>query len=329
MMPGKTDKVNLMKKECEWTKKTLPDYMRGQVFRTTRIRIDKHLQACVVCKSEFEALKSMEKTRQLLKDIDSTEGILHRVKTGFSALAQLKKILYRPLWLAGIALVVAGVSYYAMLPRQIDLEIDSIVKTAPATTTSIPASAPIADTASKPLAETASKPLAETASKPMTAAASKPPAEASVVPKPVVSVQPPVKQPVPARAVKPLAVSITLRDTSSLQQINEVMSGHEELRKMKFGDVERQQSGALTAKELLILFERMGNVAKVRYDRKRFKSYPLDQPIPFVLTLKTTSKTVEKTIYAPQPLKSAGTHTPAVTAAPAPLVTAPATSTAR
>jgi hypothetical protein len=283
-----------MKKECERTRKTLPDYLRGHVFRTTRNRIDRHLQACVVCKSEFEALKSMEETRQILKYIDSPEGVTQRVKEGVSALTKLRKILYRPLWLAGIVLVAVGVSYYAMLPSQLDLEIESIVKTAPA----VPAAEPTI--------------------------------EAPLVSKPAAGVQRPVTQPVSTRVVSPLAVSITSSDeTSSIQRINEVMSGHGELRKMKFSDTERQLSGRLTAQELLTFFDRMGEVAKVRYDRKRFKSFPADQQVPFVLTLKATPKTIEKPIPASHRGQSAETHTSAVTAAPAPLVTAPATSAAK
>jgi hypothetical protein len=287
-----------MKKECERTRKELPDYLRGHVFRITRNRIDRHLQTCVVCRSEFEALKSMEETRQLLKYIDSPEGVAHRVKEGVSALVKLKKILYRPLWLAGIALVAAGVSYYAMQPRQLDLEIENIVKTAPATTTSVPAAGPKR--------------------------------EAPVVTKPVAGVQGPVTQAVSAQSVAPLEVSITPSDeTSAIQRVNEVMSGHGKHRKMKFSDTERQLSGKLTAQELLTFFDRIGEVAKVRYDRKRFKSFTADQQVPFVLTLKAAPRPIEKPIPASQSVQSAGTHTSAVTAAPDPLVTAPATSAAQ
>jgi hypothetical protein len=201
---GALEKGNFqLKKECERTRKALPDYLRGYVFRITRNRIDRHLQSCVVCKSEFEALRRMEETRQILKYIDSPEGIAHRVKEGVSELAKLKKILYRPLWFAGIALVAAGVFYYAMQPRQLDLEIDSIVKTAPATTTSVPAAEPKIAT--------------------------------NVVTEPMASVQRPVPQSVSTRAAAPLAVSIIpTNETSAVQRINEVMNGYGELRKMKF-----------------------------------------------------------------------------------------------
>jgi hypothetical protein len=206
--------------------------------------------------------------------------------------------MYRPLWLAGIALLAAGIAYYAMQPRQLDLEIESIVKTAPATTNSVPAAGPNR--------------------------------EAPVVPRPVVSAQKPVPQPLAPRAAAPapLAVSIMpVDETAALQRVNEVLSGHGELRKMKFSDTERQLSGRLTAQELLTFFERVREVAKVRYDRKRFKSFPADQPIPFVLTLKAAPKTVEKPLSASHAVRSAETHTPAATAAPVPLATAPATST--
>ncbi|MGC1454906.1 MAG: hypothetical protein WA946_06920 [Nitrospirota bacterium] len=285
-----------MKKECERTRKTLPDYLRGHVFRITRDRIGRHLRSCVVCKSEFEALRRTEETRQLLKDIDSPEGVSHRLKEGVFALVKLKKILYRPLWIAGIALAAAGITYYAMLPRQLDLEIDNIVKTAPATTAPVPAAALKIESPVKPTA----------------------------------GVDGPAPQPVSRRTVAPLEVSIVpINETSAIQRVNEVMVGHGELRQMKFSNNVRQLSGKLTAQELLTLFDRIGEVAKVRYDRKRFKSFPEDQQVPFVLTLKTAPRTVERPMPVSHPVQSVETQTPAVTAAPAPLVTAPATSTAQ
>jgi hypothetical protein len=286
-----------MNEECERTRKALPDYLRGHVFRITRNRIDRHLQSCVVCKSEFESLKRMEETRQLLKYIDSPEGVAHRVNQGLAELAKLKKVLYRPLWLAGIALLIAGISYYAVLPRQLDLEIENIVKTAPSTT------APVA--------------------------AAVPTREAPVATKPSAAVQGSAPQPAPTRAVAPLAVNLVpVNETTAIQRINEVMGGHEELRTLKFSETERQLSGSLTAQELLTFFDRMREVAKVRYDRKRFKSFPADQQVPFVLTLKAAApRAVEKPRPAPHSVQSAETRSPAVTAAPAPLVTAPATST--
>jgi hypothetical protein len=284
-----------MNEECERTKKALPDYLRGHVFQLTRNRIDRHLKTCVVCRSEFEALKRTEETRQILKYIDSPGGVAHRLKEGVSVLAKLKKILYRPLWLAGILLVAAGLCYYAMLPRQLDLEIERIVKTAPANTTSVPGAEPTKE-----------------------------------VTKPATAANVPVPQPVPTQTRRPLAVCIVpVNEGASIQRINGIMSEHVALRNMKFSDTTRHLSGALTAQELLIFFDRIGEVAKVRYDRKHFKSFPADQKIPFVLTLKAAPKSVEKPKPASHPVQSAEPRTPAETAAPAPLVTTPTTSAAQ
>jgi hypothetical protein len=216
----KLDKVSLMKKECERTRKALPDYLRGHVFWTTRNRIERHLEHCVVCKSEFDALRCMEETRQLQKYIDSPEGVAHRVKESISTLTKLKKILYRPLWLAGIALIVAGVCYYAMLPRQLDIEIENIVKTAPVTTS------------------------------PTSSAGLQP--KSPVVSMPAVGVLRPVQKPVPTPAVAPLSVSITpVNETTAIQRINEVMQGHGQLRTLKFSETQRELSGKRIEHELL------------------------------------------------------------------------------
>ena len=289
----KLNEVSLLKKECERTRTALPDYLRGHVFWTTRNRIERHLEHCVVCQSELDALRRKEETRQLLKYIDSPEGVAHRVKEGISTLTKLKKILYRPLWLAGIALLVAGLYYYAMLPRQLDIEIDNIVKTAPVTT-----------------------PL---------------PSSAALQPK-VPVVTRPAPQPVPTPVVAPLSVSITpVNETSAIQRINEVMQGHEQLRTLKFSETQRGLSGKLVKHELLTFFDRIKDVAKVRYDPRRLKSFPAAQQVPFVLTLKAAPKTVVKPEPAPKPVQGAenGMHTPAETTVPAPAATAPAPSAAQ
>jgi len=296
----KLDKVSLMKKECERTRKALPDYLRGHVFWTTRNRIERHLEHCVVCKSEFDALRCMEETRQLQKYIDSPEGVAHRVKESISTLTKLKKILYRPLWLAGIALIVAGVCYYAMLPRQLDIEIENIVKTAPVTTS------------------------------PTSSAGLQP--KSPVVSMPAVGVLRPVQKPVPTPAVAPLSVSITpVNETTAIQRINEVMQGHGQLRTLKFSETQRELSGKLIEHELLTFFDRIKDVAKVRYDPRRLKSFPAAQQVPFVLTLKAAPKTVEKPVPAPKPVQGTEneTHTPAEMAAPAPVATAPSPSAAQ
>jgi len=296
----KLDEVGLMKKECARTRAALPDFLRGHVFRTTRNRIERHLKYCVVCKSEFDALKRMEETRLLLKYMDSPEGVAYRVKEGLSTLAKLKKILYRPLWLAGIALIVAGIYYYAMLPRQLDIELENIVKPAPVNTF----------------------PTSSAAVQPKEPVSPIPAAEASM----------PVPQPVPTPAVAPLSVSITpVNETMAIRRINEVMQGHEQLRTLKFSETKRVLSGKLTENELLMFFDRIKGVAKVSYNLRRLKTFPAAQQVPFVLTLKAAPRNVEEPVPAREPVKSAesGTTAPAEIGAPAPAETAPAPAAAQ
>jgi hypothetical protein len=215
----------------------------------------------------------MEETRQILKYIDSPEGVTHQVKEGFFALAKLKTILYRPLWIAAIALIAAGGYYVSKQPRQLDIEIDSIVKTAPVNTLAV---------STGPGAETNMTPTAPA----------------------------PEPERVSAPVIEPLAVSITpADDIAAVRRINEVMGAHGQLRKMKFSDNERELSGNLTAKELLVLFSRIEPVAKVRYSRKRFEALPAARQIPFVLTLKAASKANGKPLSSQKPETRAPANT--------------------
>jgi len=285
------DEAGALKKDCERTRKALLAYLRGHVYWITRYRIERHLGHCAVCRSEFEALQRMEETRQFLQYVDAPEGVAHRVREGIASLMKLKKILYRPLWLAGIAVAVAGIYYYASQPRQLDIEIENIVKTAPVTTSSL-----------------TTTPL------PTTALHLKPP----VVTPLVASVQ---------RTVPQLAVSITpVNETTAIQDINEVMRGHGQLRQLKFSERDRVLSGSLTGQELLVFFDRIRGVAKVRYDRKRLDSFPAAEQIPFVLTLKAAPRTVDQSAPAQKPVPGTDKkpHEPAEAAASAPAATAPA-----
>ncbi len=296
----KLDAARFMKDECVYTGKSLKKYLHGHLFRFQKNRIDRHLTSCALCKSKFDALKRMEETRQILKYIDLPEGVAHQVKEGVSALAKLRLIVYRPLWFAGIAVTAAALYYYATLPRQIDLEIESIVKSAPVST----AAAPLSELKTDPGVVTTAVITAVTAS--------------------VVSVQTPTARPVAAPVVEPLAVSIIpLNGTAAVRRINEVMRGQGG-RKLRFSDTERELSGKLTAKELLALFGRIEKVAKVRYNRKRLAAFPGAQPMPFVLTLKEAPKTVRTPVPDRPPIQSTATVTPARTTVPV-----PAPSTAR
>jgi hypothetical protein len=319
------DEVGLLKKECERTRKALPDFLRGHVFRITRYRINRHLKRCAVCRSELDALRHVEETNLLLKDVDLPGGIGHFVKECVLSLAKLKILLYRPLWLAGIGLVIAGIYYYAIQPRQFDIELENIVGTASVRTAPTPSLALKTKTnvvkKAKRKAKTKSKKKAKTKAKTKAKVKSK-----------AKDVQKRAPQPVSAPAVKPLAVSITPNnEISAIRRINRVMGEHARLRNMKFSDTNRTFSGKLTSPELLTFFDRIREVSKVRYSRKRFKSFPVAQQIPFVLTLKAAPKTVEQrepetieqSVPIQTPLQSAETHTPAATETPSPPATAP------
>jgi hypothetical protein len=287
-----------MKKECERTRKVFPRYLRGHVFRTERIRIDRHLASCVICRSEFEGLKRADETRRILKDINMSEGVIPVVKNGVASLSGLKKILYRPLWLAAIVLAAAGIYHYAMTPRQLDLEIEKIVQTEPATT---PAVQP---------------------------EELKPKTEMNVVSTPAASV--PAPQPPSAPPAPPLVVNIIPdNETAAVRRINEVMREQGHLRKVKFSETNREAAGTLSAGELQAFLDRIEAVARVKFNRKRLESFPNAQPIPFTLKLQAAPKTVErpplslKPVQRPEPTP---TQAPAETAIPAAPATGPTPS---
>lgn len=257
----KLDGVSFLKKECGYTRKSLKQYLRGHLFLFQKKRIDRHLAACAHCKSEFDALKCMEETRQILNYIDPPEGMEHRVRAGVSALAKFKTVLYRPVWLAGLVFAAVGIYYYAMLPRQIDLEIENIINTAP-------------ENSSVQQGELKATETATTS--------------------PATGPQLPVARQEVAQEPEPLAVSIIpLDEATAIRSINEVMRGHGQLRGMKFSDTKQELSGKLTAQELLTFFDRLGQVAKVRFQRKRLASFPETQQVPFVLTLRAAPKSGE------------------------------------
>jgi hypothetical protein len=266
-----------MKNECQRTRQELPKYLRGHLFKTSQKRISRHLQKCVVCRSEFEALKRVEETRLLLQDINATDDIIGRVREGVSLLGRLKKVLYRPLWVAGILLIAVGVYYYIVTPRQLDIEIERIVKTAPSATRVEPAIA-------TGTGVTTSSAPTKSAQPPAAAA----PAAVMTVPAP-----------------DSLAVSITpINDREAVQRINEVMRSHGSLRTMSFSEMQKEISGSLTAKELMTFFSRIETVAKVSFNRKRFESFSAEQPIPFIMKLKPAPKHAEAPAAAspaPQP----------------------------
>jgi hypothetical protein len=311
--------ASLTNKDCARTRKALPDYLHGHVYWLTRIRIGRHLEHCAVCRSEFETLRRMEETRGLLNELDISGGVARHIQQGLSKLAKLKKILYRPLWIAGLALAAAAGYHYAMQPRQLDLEIDNIVKTAPVSTY------PTASTVQQPTAS-APQPVVK-APKPVHEHHLTP----SAAPLPEATAQKPVQKPAPSPDREPMAVSITpVNETSAVRHINDMIQEHAQLRTLTFSKAHRELSGRLTVEELVALLERIKNVANVRYDPNRLKSFPPAQQVLFVLILKAAPKTIEQPVPTQEPVQSTEqrTNTPAETAAPAPLVNAPTSSTA-
>jgi len=285
-----------MKKDCERTRRAFPRYLRGHVFRIERTRIERHLAGCVICRSEFEGLRRADETRRILKDIHISEGIVQQVKDGVATLSGLKKVFYRPLWLAAIALASAGVYYYIVTPRQLDLEIEKIERTAPATTAALNTEHLTTST--------------------------------SMAAKPPVDVKVPEVSSAPAAA--PLVVNIIPdNESAAVRQINEVLKGHEQLRGKRFSETVRVVSGSLTAGELEIFFDRIEPVARVSVNRKRLASIASTQPIPFTLKLLAAPKTVEKQPPSPTPVQmSVPAQAPTRTAIPAATETSPTTSTA-
>jgi anti-sigma factor RsiW len=283
-----------MKKECAYTRKSLRKYVSGHVFALQKIRIERHLKSCAICSSEHQALRMKGDTRRLLKDVTPPGGIVQQLKEGVSGLARLKKLLYRPLWLAAIAGVIILV-YVNVVSRRGDPEIESLERSLPPATATAPAVASAPATTS-PFIPAQPAPVVQPA-----------PASSSPVPKPA-----PV-----APAVEPLAITATAENEQvAMRHINEVMRGHGLLRKLYFSDTVKEISGSLTAHELMTFFNRIESAVKVNYNRRRFESFPAAQPIPFVMKLKSAPKTAVRppAPAAPKvfvPAEPAAQHTPA------------------
>jgi len=262
----KLDEASSMKKECASTRKSLRKYLHGHLFKLQKIRVERHLKTCVVCSSEYQALKQKSETRQILKDITPPEGLVQHLKEGASALAKLKKLLYRPLWLAVTVGIVVLVSIN-LASRRRDLEIENLEKSLP--------------TSSAPMASNASAPTVTPASMPAQPA----PVQPAVTPP---SVHRPVSE---APAVAPLVITVTPKDEqAAVQHINEVMREHGSLLNLQFSDTVREVSGSLTGKEMLTFLSRIKPAGKVTYSRKKSEFIHSVHPIPFIVKLKPASK---------------------------------------
>ncbi len=264
-----------MNKECEHTRRSLRKYLHGHLFMPEQMKIERHLKKCVVCNSEFQALKCVAETRRYIKDITPPEGIVQRVKAGVSALSWLKKMLYHPLWVAGIIAVVALAYFYAVTPHHHDSEFEGTG--APSGTAIPPVPAPGAALKA-------------------TAAAPDP--------------KMPAPEPAPASpGIEPLAVTMSVYDEqAAVRRINAVMKGHATLRGQRFTDTVKEISGNLTARELLTFFTRIENAGKIYYSQTRLASFPAAAPLPFVLRLKVVSRPEERPVpqLPDKPVQNAG-----------------------
>jgi hypothetical protein len=262
----KLDEASSMKKECASTRKLLRKYLHGHLFKLQKIKVERHLKTCVVCSSECQALKQKNETRQILKDITPPEGLVQHLKEGASGLAKIKKLLYRPLWLAAIVGIVVLVSIN-LVSRRRDLEIENLEKSLP------PAPVPMASTVSAP---TVTHVAAPGQPAPLYAAAVPPSAHRPVLEAP---------------AVEPLVITVTPENEhAAVQRINEVMKELGSLGKLQFSDTVREISGSLTGKEMLTFLNRIESAGKVTYSRKRSEFVQSASPIPFIVKLKPASK---------------------------------------
>ncbi len=258
-----------MRRDCTKMSKALNNYLHGHLFRAEQKKIERHLKKCGFCCAELEALKQTAATKRLLRDITPPEGVVQRVRESVSGLSRLKKLIYRPLWIAGIV-AAAVVSFYFFSPQQGNVGKEG--------------AGPIAESA----APSEQKKKADTA-----------PASAS---KPKMSGKTATVPP----GVKPLKVTLTITGGRRARaNINAVMQGHAVFRTMRFTKSVKQISGNLTAKELITFFNRVSPTARIYYSRSHLKTFPMAQPIPFVITLREVRGKPKKPAAEPVTAESA------------------------
>lgn len=294
----KLDKASSMKKECAATRKLLRKYLHGHLFKLQNIRVERHLKSCAVCSSEYQSLKQESETRQILKDITPPLGIVQHLKERASSLARLKKLLYRPLWLAAIVGIIVLVSIN-LASRHRDLEIENLEKSLP----------PAAPTAAIPLAPTATHAAVSAQPVPVIPAAAPP------------SVHGPVSE---TPSAEPLVITITPEDEqAAMQRINAVLRRYGSLGKQQFSDSVREISGNLTGKEMRTFLNRIASAGKMTYSRKKSEFIRSVHPVPFIVELKPASKIAgpppaqaEPKVYKPAETPAQPASAPTQTALP-------------
>ncbi len=276
---ARLEQVRDTKKECERTRKALPKYLQGHLFLFQARRVERHLKACPVCTSELYSLRFAADTKQLLKDITPSEGMAARLEATFLFFGKLRLLLYRPLWILLLALV-AGYLYF-FVHRSVPSRPGTGEHRAVASRCRCFRSGDV-PARSEPCPGSGSNPASNTG----------PGGESALAPVP---------------SVKPLEITITPDDQSSMRRINDIMKGHAGLRKLRFTDTVREVSGSLTSGELQTLFSRIEQAGRVSYSRKRFSALSTTELIPFVMKLKDAPPAPAAAAEKPAPQEPAAT----------------------
>ncbi len=250
-----------MKKECIYTSKRLARYHAGHLFLLQRRRIERHLAVCAVCSSEFDAVKRIDETQRILRDIAPSEGFAVPLRAGAASLGALRRLLYRPLWMALIVAAIAASYVYVVHPLLHDPDLERLDGSAPSA--AVPAT-PHPQSAATATASAGALEPKKTA-----------PASAAAAPAP-----------------SPLMITVAVekeKEKASIRRINDAMKEHPQLRTMRFSDSVREVSGSLTAGELAVFFERIDGAGKATYKRSRLSAAGEGDLVPFIMRLQTVA----------------------------------------
>jgi hypothetical protein len=269
----------MKKDECSYTRRMLPRYLSGHLFRPQMRRIGLHLAACPFCRSEHDALRHVVETREILREVLPAEGASGRALRRASWLSALTRLFYRPLLLLTVLASAGAVFLYIILPLLYDPDLERL----DSGTHAPPAAAP-------------SPPLATEPSPTLPAPAAPPPAD---LPAPV----------------ERLVVTLTIpreEEQAAVSRLNEALQGHPLLNSQRFSEKEREISGSMTADELSVLFDRIRGEGKLSYKRARLKAAGAGERLFFVMRLRTAAKQPAP----PQPAEAPAAAQPEKTANP-------------
>jgi hypothetical protein len=245
-----------MKKECSYTQRMLPRYLKGHLFRPQMRRIGLHLSGCPLCRSEHDALRHVAETREILRDIAPAEGTAGRMYRRVSYLSGLTRLLYHPLLLLLVLASAGAVYVFVITPLLYDVDLEKLDAGPPAMV-----SAPAPTVATLP---------SLTLPEPFSLPAAAPPAPA---------------------AANPLVITITVAkedEQPAIGILNDAMQEHASLRALRFSEKVREASGSLTADELYTFFDRIRSAGKISYKRSRLAPGS-GEMIPFVMRLRMSA----------------------------------------